>query len=418
MKLQKVSTLLLLMLSVAPALAQSRDMRALFPNAQVRTLADGNLVITPASSIPQPPGKMHTNVKLFQPASGMPVSNPPFTGYPNLNTPGSLACLYDLVPLSPGCNPYHAFAVPKGGTRTIAIVDAYDAPNALADLATFSQHFGLPPASFRVVYALPNGTQTSTPPAYDPGWEVEISLDIQMAHSMAPKANIILVEAVDNSDASLYGAVTLAGQLVSSAGGGQVSNSWGGSEYPGEATNDVIFTAPDVVFFASSGDTPGTEYPSVSPNVVSVGGTTVNRTSAGNFTGYSAWADGGGGSSLYESRPTYQNSIAKIVGGARGVPDIAAVADPNTGVYLYVTNDAGWIVVGGTSVASPLSAGIANSDGAFRSSTDAELTFIYKYPFLFTDITQGSCGINNATKGWDFCTGWGSPKAGSGYRSF
>jgi kumamolisin len=417
MKSLTSSALLLLVLSVAPASAQNRDLLTLFPNSSVRTLTSGALVITPPSSIPRS-GQAHTNVKLFQPATGVPVSDPPFTGFPTINTPGSISCLYGLTPHSAGCNPYKAFALSKGGARTIAIVDAFDAPNSAADLATFTQQFNLPPANFHVVYADASGNQTNTVPPYDAGWELEISLDIEWAHAMAPKAQIILVEAQSNSFADLNGAEILAGKLVSAAGGGEVSNSWGSSEYPTEATNDGLYVAPGVVFLASSGDVPGTEYPCVSPNVVCVGGTTVNRDLNGNLTGQTAWSSGGGGSSAYENRPAFQNSIAKIVGNTRGAPDVAAVADPNTGVYIYDSNAGGWLAIGGTSVAAPVTAGITNYENAFRSSSKAELTYIYGHPSLYTDITQGGCGINNATKGWDFCTGWGSPLVGPGYGAF
>jgi kumamolisin len=203
-----------------------------------------------------------------------------------------------------------------------------------------------------------------------------------------------------------------------SSRGGQVSNSWGSFVFPGEAFDDSIYVAPGVVFLASSGDVPGTEYPCVSPNIVCVGGTTVNRTNAGNYINQTAWASGGGGSSAFENRPAFQNVIAKIVGNTRGAPDVASVADPSTGVYVYVSNQGGWLIFGGTSVAAPVVAGITNFWGKFgrpfQSSSNAELTYIYKHPSLYSDVTLGGCGINNATKGWDFCTGWGWMKGPHG----
>jgi hypothetical protein len=410
MNVLKALLFVFLGLPATPALAQSRDLLRFFPNSQVHMQPNGDLVITPASSLSLP-GRMHTNIKLLQPATGVPVTDPPFAANSTVNTPGSLACLYGEVTRVTGCNPHKNFALPNGGSGTIAIVDAFHAPNAIPDLATFSVHFRLPPANIQIIYSDINGNPTNVPPAYDPGWEGEISLDIQMVHAMAPNAKIILIEAVDDSQQALYNAEILAGNLVSTAGGGQVSNSWGGSEYPTEANDDGTFVAQGAVFFFSSGDKPGTQYPCVSPNVVCVGGTTVNRTKTGDYISQTAWSDGGGGSSAYENRPAYQNVIAKIVGNTRSVPDVSSIADPSTGVYIYVTNTGGWLPIGGTSLAAPVVAAMTNFWGnrgrPFQPSSNAELTYIYKHPSLYSDVTLGGCGINNAVNGWDFCTGWG-----------
>ena len=197
MQLLKSSTLLVWPLSVcaiAPASAQYAAFRALDPAAELEMLADGAVLITPSSSSVRPgSGRAHTNFHLFHPAGGLPTANaanaaPPIAGNYN-ETPASIACLYALVPVVTGCNPQHVFAVPSGGGGVIAIVGANHAPNAMADLNVFSQNFGLPlvnPASFQVIYATSAGTTTSTPPPYDSGWEMEISLDVQWAHAMAP----------------------------------------------------------------------------------------------------------------------------------------------------------------------------------------------------------------------------------------
>jgi subtilase family serine protease len=186
------------------------------------------------------------------------------------------------------------FTLPSGGTRTIAIVDAYHAPNALADLQVFSANFGLPvpnDSNFQVVYASPAGTTALTPPPYDSGWEMEISLDIQWAHAMAPGANILLVEAASSNLSDMFAAVRLASALVSTSGGGQVSNSWGSSEAPNESGSDLTFGTSGVVYFVAAGDRPGTSYPAVSPNVVAVGGTTISRNrTTGSFVSQSAWS--------------------------------------------------------------------------------------------------------------------------------
>ena len=410
------------------AFAQNFGHLNLDPNFTIHIVKNG-AVITPSSSNPQSgagSAQAHTNVHIFQ-HNGMPATNtvhplagPPLQGY-FYETPGSIACIYNLVTPIPGCNPNNVSLVPTGGSKAIAIVDAYRAPNAMADLTAFSRQFGLPlptAATFQVVYALANGTQTTKVPAYDSGWEVEQSLDVQWAHAMAPNAKIILVEAASNSLADLLGAELLAGKLVAAAGGGQVSNSWGAGEFLQEALYDSYFSTNGVVYFASTGDSPGTEWPSVSANVVAVGGTSMSRNPiTGAFMGEAAWNNGGGGPSLYVARPAYQNVVQSVTGTKRGVPDVAAVANPTTGVWVYDANAGGWIIVGGTSVASPVVAAITNYAGRFSLSSNAELTRMYASPSMFFDVTHGICGPYAgywATSGWDFCAGMGSPAVRGG----
>ncbi len=311
-----------------------------------------------------------------------------------------------------GCNPNTVTALPAGGSKAIAVVDAYHDPNAASDLAKFSTQFGLPAVTsttFQVVFA--SGKQ----PQRDLGWELEESLDIEWAHAMAPHATLYLVEANSSSYADLMTAVDKASALVKAAGGGEVTMSWGGSEFLGETSYDSHFTTSTVVYFASTGDGPGVEYPSTSSNVVAVGGTTLCRNpKTGSFVREIAWVDGGGGSSINETRPSYQSAISSIVGTTRGVPDISANADPYTGVWVYDSGNGGWWIVGGTSVSSPVTAGIVNSAGHFYASSNVELTTIYGNRSVatdFNDITSGVCGpymgLATAT-GWDFCTGVGS----------
>jgi kumamolisin len=433
-----VVTVVALISSVAPLHAQTANLQVRLPdisflnleaNYNLHVLEEGTLV-TPSSTIPQPGAagaSAHTNVHIFVPTgmtaipSAGPAVGPPVPGRLN-ETPASVACVYNLVPAASGCNPNIVSALPTGGSRVVAIVDAFNAPNAMADLTTFSKQFGLPvptAATFEVVYALANGTQTTTPPPYNSGWEIEESLDIEWAHAMAPTAKIILVEAASNSIADLLGAEDLASKLVAAAGGGEVSNSWGSGEFPSESTLDSHFSTQHVVYFASTGDSPGTSWPSVSANVAAVGGTSVSRDPVtGTFVGEAAWYDAGGGPSAYIARPSYQASVSGIIGAnKRGVPDVSAVANPRTGVWIYDKNAGGWLIVGGTSVSSPIIAGITNNAGQFRLTTDAELAEVYTNHALFRDITQGICGPNTgywAMTGWDFCTGVGSPDTKSG----
>jgi subtilase family serine protease len=231
---------------------------------------------------------------------------------------------------------------------------------------------------------------------------------------------IYLVEAQSSYDSDLFCAVSVASALVKAAGGGEVSMSWGGEEFPGETAIDPLFTTSRVVYFAGTGDGPGVIYPSASPNVVAVGGTTLSiNPVTGRFIGENTWQETGGGVSAFEPRPGYQDGIAFLVGNKRGAPDVVAEGNPYTGLWVadsLVLGPGTWYVVGGTSAATPLWAGIVNAAGNFATSTRAELQELYsgRGPYGFTDITFGNCGpymSNVATPGWDFCSGLGSPKA-------
>jgi subtilase family serine protease len=382
--------------------------------------ARGGHVEIPASGIELPEHigvKAHTNFDFFIPNAGKAseqfshevppeqTGGPPFAGY-FYETPASLACVYQLVSPTPaGCNPNDPNLVgvtPKGGSRAIAIVDAYHYPTAVQDLAYFSKQFKLPQANFTVVYA--NGRQ----PPVNANWNVEEALDIEWAHAMAPNATIYLVEARSANYSDLLAAVSKATSLVQAAGGGQVSMSWGGSEFSFETLYDAYFRQPGVVYFAAAGDSPGVTWPSASPYVVSVGGTSISRDpTTGAFQQEVTWQSGGGGPSVYEGLPAYQTGIP-LLSTQRGTPDVAADANPSTGVWVYVSPY--WYIVGGTSVATPVWAGIVNSAGHFYPSA-TEFTSLYSNQGT-KDITAGSCGPNQgylAGSGWDFCTGLGSP---------
>lgn len=415
-------------------LATSPTSQAQASNAQSDAIAlhrQGHVEVPPGSiHRPEDLGKRaHTNVLLWRDATprvpGPLVQNSqPSSAW---ETPASIACVYDFVTQVPGCPIASTTALPTGG-GVIAIVDAYDDPNAASDLATFSSYFNLPQPNFQVVYA--SGVQPPVDTLYQGTWEAEESLDIEWAHAMAPSAQIILVEAASNSYTDLMAAETTAGQLVSQAGGGVVSNSWGGQEFNGssnggvsETSYDSHFLATNVVFTASTGDYLTLEWPGASPNVLAVGGTSLSRDGSGNFIGESYWDDpstgqgGGGGLSLYESIPSYQSSIQSIVGTLRGAPDLSSNADPASGVAIYdsfpyVGVSEGWLVGDGTSLSSPTIAGRANA-GGILSSTGSLQNYIYgeyaagtAYTTNFRDITSGS---SSCVSGWDICSGIGSP---------
>ena len=380
---------------------------ASFATAQVQR------VVVPESTVEHPEDigvRAHTNYYMFAPDPNItPEAPPPGT---TVETPGSIACIYGLVSATAGCPVATATTLPTGGSQTIVIVDAYDDPSAGADLGTFSTEWGLPAANFTKKYA----TGTKPANACASGWEGEEALDVQWAHAMAPKAHIVLMEAASNSFDDLFAAVVAAnGYIATHAGGkGEVSMSWGGSEWSLEGLNDVFMLGADVVYFASSGDTPGVSYPSASPYVVSAGGTQINRNSLGNYTKQVAWGSGGGGTSVYETRPSYQNGVSGVVGAARGTPDISSDSSGNSPVWVYDSSCYNsWLEVWGTSVASPTLAGIINRAGSFKISSNAELTEVYNNRTNtadYTDIKSGSCGTHSATTGYDLCTGVGVVK--------
>jgi uncharacterized membrane protein len=410
----------------------------------------GKVIIPPSNVLrPQDVGKrMHTNFLIFIPGdTNGKKPSPQSSIWIGGETPSSMACVYQTGPTpAPGC-PISGgnYDNPVGGSRMIAIVDAYDYPTAASDFVTFSQQFGLPSgnacgaggnaACFTTVYAA--GTQ----PQSNCGWAQEAALDIEWAHAMAPKAQIVLVEAASNSFSDLFTAVNKASTLVANAGGGQVSMSWGGSEFSSESLYDSYFTKSGVTYFASSGDTGGVViYPSASPNVISAGGTTVNRDGSGNFTGESAWSSAGAGPSAYEPAPDYQSSIytlANLLNGYRGTADYSFDANPASGVSVYDSTSCqgyvGWLVFGGTSVASPSLAGIFNLAGAFDggwangTNTTSVQNNLYQnydaassggtvcnYQSPFYDVTSGSAGSFPTGACWDFATGIGSGRGVTG----
>ncbi|HSZ16029.1 MAG TPA: S53 family peptidase [Terracidiphilus sp.] len=401
--------------------------------AQIAHHRPGTAVV-PHSSEAQPndAGRaLHTNVRFVYMNGSSPTELPPFAGY-GYETPASFACLYKLVRPVQGCNPNLTTTNSSEGSQAIAIVDAYDDPNAAADLAFFSSQFGLPysDSNFKVVYA--QGPQ----PPEDPtgGWEFEESLDIEYAHAMAPNAKLYLVEANSNLDSDLFPAILVASNLVScgstsscpkgSKGKGQVSMSFAGAEFAQEASLDPFFTTPNVEYFGAAGDSPGVEYPCASPNVICVGGTSTARSEfTGNLIAEIAWSDAGGGISSYEPIPRYQATYPGLnaqLQGFRGVPDVSADANLNTGAWVWDTfpygpsAEAGWFIAGGTSLATPLTAGIFNATGSFGTSSNAELSEIYSLRSFgsFRDITYGACGYYSgsfSSPGWDLCTGFGSP---------
>jgi subtilase family serine protease len=321
--------------------------------------------------------------------------NPMASGAPTGLSPAAVKSVYGYTPSSTA-----------GAGKTIAIVDAYDDPSAESDLAVFSSQYGLPACTtangcFKKV----NQSGGSSYPRKDAGWALEISLDVQWAHAIAPGAKILLVEASSNSFANL-----LAAEDYAKTHAQYVSNSWGGSEFSGESSYDSHFVQSGVSFFVSAGDAGlPAEYPSASPNVISVGGTTLHF-SGSTFTGETGWADGGGGCSVYENATAAQAAFGQYgqVGcaGKRATPDLSLDADPASGVSVYDSvryqGQQGWFKVGGTSASSPMIAARSAIAGSVVNAST-----VYGSAITYRDVTSGNNGAA-CLVGFDLCTGRGS----------
>ncbi len=361
-------------------------------------------------------------------------------------------------PLSNGFSPQQivsAYGFPSfsagsdGAGQTIAIIGAFHDPSIVSDANTFSKQYSLPQfgsaAGPTITVVGPQGVAASTG-----GWDVEASLDVEWAHAIAPKANILLVEAKDNSYDNLMAAVDWSVGKANSLNtapsnptpANVVSMSWGGPEFLAETSYDSHFKVNGVTFIAASGDKAGiVQYPSASPWVLSVGGTTITIKTNGTTYSYgseTAWSGtsgqsgGGGGLSAYELIPGYQNQLPAgsfSVKNYRATPDLSFVANPSTGVNIYDSQSgwSGWGIVGGTSLGTPAIAGavaIANQKRiALKkpSLTTNSLTSSFAYSAAgsatyytnnYHDITSGLDASYKAQTGYDLTNGLGSPNTG------
>src|SRR5271155_89631 len=324
-----------------------------------------------------------------------------------------------------------------GSGQTIAIVNAFDDPNIGSDLKVFDKQFGIAaPPSLRVV----DQTGGDNLPAEDPGWAGETSLDVEWAHAIAPGANILLVETDSDDIVDLMAGVQFARHVSDVS---VVSLSWGGSEFvsvgqtdaESQTQLDLQLTTPanhqGITFVATAGDqgpSAGIQWPASSPNVLSVGGTTLTLADgAGDYGSEAGWSGTSGGYSTVEADPIFQEGAETT--GARSGPDVAYNADPNTGFAVYDSipdqGEDGWQVVGGTSAGTPqwaaliaiadqtrVAAGGTTLDGV--SQTLPVLYSLYSppgtsgystYTSAFNDVTVG------AAPGYDIVTGLGSPHA-------
>lgn len=315
-----------------------------------------------------------------------------------------------------------AYGLPSvgGADQTVAITIAYDDPEAEADLATYRSHYGLPPCTsangcFEKVNQ--RGEEKGYPEA-NAEWALETSLDLDMVSATCPQCDILLVEADTNSLEDLGEAVETAVEM----GATVVSNSWAAEEFAAEAAEDHYYEHPGIPVLFASGDWGyGVYYPAASPGAVAVGGTSLSKSGSSRGWQEVAWSGAGSGCSAYEAKPVWQRDEGC---DGRTVADVSAVADPATPVSVYDSfEQSGWTLLGGTSVATPILAGVeALSSSSFRAMGPAAFDRAGNGGETF-DVTEGEngpCGsasesgfaavyLCQADIGYDGPTGWGTP---------
>jgi hypothetical protein len=272
-------------------------------------------------------------------------------------TPADVLAAYGLNGIK-FASPSGAKVSGNGAGETIALIEEYHDPNIQSDLNTFDAQFGLPDPSLTVINQAGNRTDNS--------WALEESMDVEWAHAIAPGAKILVVEAAPaySQTQELLNQLFAVNTARQQPGVDVISMSWGFAETANEPSYDGYFTTPaghtGITFIASSGDYGYPWYPSTSPNVLAVGGTSLYLSSSGTYQGETAWFWTGGGYSAYEREPSYQSSVQTT--GDRSTPDVAFDANPSTGVAIFETSPrsgkGSWQVSGGTSLGAPAWAGI------------------------------------------------------------
>jgi hypothetical protein len=350
--------------------------------AQVITSNSTGQPLTLPSTSPSPPEPASTSPALtLTPSIPTPATEPGGVAAPPVGSPGYLQQAYDLMGLSGTA----------GSGDTLAIVDAYGYATAESDLATYRSHFGLPPCTSA------NGcfhqTDQNGGTNYPPGnseWEIEQALDLDAASALCPNCHLLLVQASSNQYSDLIAAEHQAAIL----GANQISNSWAGSGPVSEAPASSAFSFPGVSVIAASGDSgydggnTHTSWPAALPLVTAAGGTSLTASSSPGERGFQekSWAGTGSGCAA-ETKPAWQADSGCT---GRSYNDVAAVADPHTGLSVYDSQYHGYIAVGGTSLATPLIAAyyalVGGGAGVGSASWD------YTNSPLLTDVTSGSNG--------------------------
>lgn len=320
-----------------------------------------------------------------------------------------------------------AISATNGGTQIVAIVDAYDDTKAESDLAVYRSTFGLPPCTTAngCFMKVNQSGFTSPLPGTDAtgGWEGEESLDVDMVSAVCPLCHILLIETNNNNFNNLYAAEDVAAGLCAST---VISDSWSGGEYSSETADETHFNHPGVMIMVASGDhgynDPNSGFPGSSRYVTAVGGT--HLTQSGSTWTETVWTGSGSYCSVYVPQPAWQTALGSSytsLCGNRIDNDVAAVADPNTGVAVYDTFGGSggcpvgfpWCVFGGTSASAPIIGAVYALAGNGASLTYG--SYPYTHTASLTDITtgtNGTCGgtyLCKAKAGFDAPTGNGSP---------
>jgi subtilase family serine protease len=295
-----------------------------------------------------------------------------------------------------------------GAGQTVAVVAPYDHPKIEADLNAFSKKFGLPACTTK------NGCFKKVDhkggknwPAKSKLWSLEVALDVEWVHAIAPGAKILLVQAKSDRLTDVLKAHDYATRKAD-----YVSNSWGLEEYAGQSKHNHHFDRPGVSIFVASGDDGaqlGPGYPATAPGVIAVGGTRLTGIGAATFK-ETGWTGSGGGCSRYEkadpAQVAFPGYAAMNCAGKRAAPDVALVGDPRSGVAVYNSYKTSqpWVTLGGTSAATPMWAARAATSGLV---IDADMLYAAKPVIQFRDITAGDNGLP-ALPGYDMVTGLGS----------
>jgi subtilase family serine protease len=321
-------------------------------------------------------------------------------------TPSNLESAYGLM----------SAANTIGAGRTVAIVDAYHNPTAAQDLAAYRAFFNLPTCASGACFRQVDQTGGTNYPSVNAGWASEIALDIEMVSAICPQCNILLVEA----NSASYGDLGAAVNYAASQGVVAISNSYGGSESIWETSYESAYNHPGIAVTVSSGDGGyGVEFPAASRYVTAVGGTSLNLTATGTRANETVWTGAGSGCSRYIPKPSWQKDSGC---NNRTVADVAAVADPYTGVaVLDTTGSGGWTIFGGTSVASPIIAAVYALAGNTGSTNYG--SYPYGHAASLFDVTSGSDGnckrsalyLCTGVKGYDGPTGVGTPNGTSAF---
>jgi subtilase family serine protease len=309
---------------------------------------------------------------------------------PNGYDPSDLQAAYNLTSDSRS----------RGTGTTVAIVDAFDDPDAASDLSVYRAQYALPPCT------ISNGcfTKYKFAKTTNAGWAGEESLDVDMVSAICPNCKILLVEAASPSTAALSAA-----EKYATARANYVSNSWSGNE--GRKAYDGYYKVNGVAITAATGDSgynAVAQWPAILPSVIGVGGTDLTSITP---RVESAWGGSGSGCSKIYAKPAYQQGIDTGCAD-RAQSDVSADASPNTGVAVYDTfHQRGWEVFGGTSVATPIVASVFALAGRASANDPGNL---YAHSSSLNDVTtgdNGNCGppLCQAGVGWDGPTGLGTP---------